>query len=43
MGTETSLAYKELRGYLAAPDKFGELRRVTGAVDDLASLSFRCD
>ena len=34
MGT-TSLAYKDLREYLAAADKLGELRRVDGADWDL--------
>src|SRR5688500_12807192 len=30
MGIETALAYKDLRGYLDAVDKLGELRRVNG-------------
>ena len=35
MGNETSLVYKDLRGYLDAADKLGELRHVKGADWDL--------
>ena len=35
MATETALAYKDLRGYLDAADKLGELRHVNGADWDL--------
>ena len=35
MGSESSLAYKDLRGYLDATDKLGELRRCNGADWDL--------
>ncbi|HEX9452949.1 MAG TPA: UbiD family decarboxylase domain-containing protein, partial [Candidatus Binatia bacterium] len=31
MGASSALAYKDLRGYLDAADKLGELRRVNGA------------
>jgi 4-hydroxy-3-polyprenylbenzoate decarboxylase len=32
---KTALAYKDLRGYLDAADRLGELRRVNGADWDL--------
>jgi hypothetical protein len=35
MKTTTSLAYRDLRGYIDAADKLGELRRVEGADWDL--------
>jgi 3-polyprenyl-4-hydroxybenzoate decarboxylase len=35
MQTTTSLAYRDLRGYIDAADKLGELRRVEGADWDL--------
>ena len=35
MSTNPSLAYKDLRGYLDAVDKLGELRIVNGADWDL--------
>jgi 4-hydroxy-3-polyprenylbenzoate decarboxylase len=35
MGTSTSIAYKDLREYVAAADRLGELRRVDGADWDL--------
>ena len=35
MTTISSLAYKDLRGYLDAVDKLGELRKVDGADWDL--------
>src|SRR5438309_953737 len=35
MSTNPSLAYKDLRGYLDAADKLGELRKVDGADWDL--------
>ena len=35
MATDTALVYKDLREYLAAADKLGELRRVDGADWDL--------
>ena len=35
MSTTSSLAYKDLRGYLDAVDKLGELRVVNGADWDL--------
>src|SRR5882724_1044257 len=35
MGTATSIAYKDLREYIDAVDRLGELRRVNGADCDL--------
>ena len=35
MATNSSLAYKDLRGYIDAVDRSGELRRVDGADWDL--------
>src|SRR4051812_11727820 len=35
MVTRSSLVYKDLRGYIAAADQLGELRRVDGADWDL--------
>ena len=35
MVTRSSIAYKDLRGYIAAADQMGELRRVDGADWDL--------
>ena len=35
MGTDTSIAYKDLREYIQAVDRLGELRVVNGADWDL--------
>jgi 3-polyprenyl-4-hydroxybenzoate decarboxylase len=35
MGTDISVAYKDLREFIAAADQLGELRRVDGADWDL--------
>ena len=35
MGTDTSIVYKDLREYIAAVDRLGELRVVNGADWDL--------